>query len=225
MVQFLFFCYLVLTLFLSGFMMVDGMVWGGTALLIGSFLGFVGGSGMRASFYLGRRKGGLIAGTAFAVAGMALVFFSDVVLRIFGSTISADVWVLLGFSLGFLAARREDAGVQGAYAHSKDDAALGVIAPIAAEVVVGRLTCEEAEKLIESEAAVAPEALALWHSMTTKEREELGLDFMRLALNPDFAAHIEKQLAPLKEADPELWNQSLAKAKEDLRRQRMGRRT
>lgn len=47
----------------------------------------------------------------------------------------------------------------------------------------------------------------------------------RLALNPGFSAHIEKQLAPLKEAEPELWEQAMAKAKQDLRHRTAVRRT
>jgi hypothetical protein len=54
--------------------------------------------------------------------------------------------------------------------------------------------------------------------MSAKERDELGLNFMRLAVNPEFAARMEKQLAPLKQADPELWEQSLARAREELGR-------
>jgi len=215
-VRLLLFFYLVLTLVVSGRMVFDGAIWAGVALLIGSLIGFAGGSGMRGAFYRGQKSTAVVIGTALALAGMSLVFYSDVTVGIFGSAVSGDLWVFLGFGLGFFAARAEDAGVQLNSHESEDEVALGTIAPIAAGLAAGRMTPEQAEKQIRASALIAPDAPALWQSMSAKEREELGLNFMRLAASPEFAARIEKQLDPLKNADPELWKQSLAKARDEI---------
>ena len=105
------FFYIVMTIFISGFMFFDGAIWGGLALLIGALLGFGGGSGMRGASYVGNRKSGAVLGLALLMAGMALVFYSDVELRVLGFEFSGDVWVFLGFAIGWLAARPEDAGI------------------------------------------------------------------------------------------------------------------
>jgi len=39
---------------------------------------------------------------------------------------------------------------------------------------------------------------------------------MKVAAHPDFAVRIEKQLEPLKKADPEFWEQSLGRARDEL---------
>ena len=212
----LLFLYLVLTLFVSGRMMLNGAVSAGAALLIGSLLGFVGGSGMRGAFYRGQKSSAVIIGGALALAGMALVFYSGVIVGIFGSAVSGDLWVLLAFGLGFFAARPGDAGIPLNSQGTEDDIAMGTIAPIAAGIATGRLTPEQAEEQVRDSALIAPAAPALWDSMSAKEREELGLNFLRLAANPELAARIEKQLEPIKKADPELWGQSLAKAKREF---------
>jgi hypothetical protein len=218
----LLFFYLVLTLLVSGRLVFDGAIWAGVALLMGSVIGFAGGSGMRGALYRGQKSSALIIGGALALAGMALVFYSDVIVAIFGSSISGDLWVFVAFGLGFVVARPEDAGVQLNPDGPEDEVALGTIAPIAAGLAAGRLTPEQAEKQIGESALIAPKAPALWRSMSAKEREELGLNFMRLAANPEFSARIEKQLEPLKEADPELWQQSLANARSELGSSRDG---
>jgi hypothetical protein len=215
-VRLLLFFYLVLTLFVSGRMVFNAAIWAGVAFLIGSLVGFAGGSGMRGAFYRGQKRSAVIIGGALAFAGMALVFYSGVIVRVFGSTISGDLWVFVGFGLGFFAARPEDAGVQMGYHGTEDDVALGTIAPIAAGLAAGRLTAEQAEKQIRNSALIAPQAPALWQSMSAEEREELGLNFMRLAANPEFASRIEKQLEPIKNADPELWDQVFAQARNEL---------
>jgi vacuolar-type H+-ATPase subunit I/STV1 len=197
-------------------MVFDGAIWAGVALLIGSLIGFAGGSGMRGAFYRGQKSSAVVIGAALALAGMALVFYSDVTVGIFGAAVSGALWVLLGFGIGFFAARAEDAGVQFNSHESEDEVALGTIAAIAAGLAAGRLTPEQAEKQIRASALVAPNAPALWQSMSAEEREELGLNFMRLAASPEFSARIEKQLEPLKNVDPELWKQSLAKARDEL---------
>ena len=109
--RFLTFTYIVLTFVVSVPMLFRGSIWGGIPLLIGSLLGFVGGSGMRGSFYLQQHKRGIIMGLALLFAGMLLVFYSKVGLRIFGIALNGDVWVVLGFACGFFAATPEDAGV------------------------------------------------------------------------------------------------------------------
>lgn len=213
----LLFFYLIVTVVVSGRMLFDDAVWGAIALLVGSLLGFAGGSGMRGALYSGQKSSAVIIGGALTLAGMGLAFYSAVFVEIFGSTISGDLWVFVGAGLGFLAARPEDAGVQVQGRLAEDEVALGTIAPIAASLAAGQLTPGQADQQIRDSAFIAPRAPALWESMSAKEREELGLNFMKLAANPEFAARIEKQLEPLKRADPELWNESLANAKNELR--------
>ena len=103
--------YMAMTLIVGGFMLFDGMPWGGLAVIIGSLLGFAGGSGMRGSFYAGNRKSGLIIGAGLLIASMGLVFYSDVSLQIFSLELAGDVWVFVGFVVGYFAAKPEDAGV------------------------------------------------------------------------------------------------------------------
>lgn len=105
------FIYIVVTVLVAGQMAFKQMIWAGVALLFGALLGFVGGSGMRGAMYLGQRKSGVIIGIALLAAGMALVFYSDVTLRMYGTEFSGDVWVFIGFVVSFLTATREDAGV------------------------------------------------------------------------------------------------------------------
>jgi len=215
-VRILLFFYLILTLLVSGRMLLDGVVWTALALMVGVLVDFAGGSGMRGAFYRGQKSSGFIIGIALAFAGMALVFYSGVTVAIFGSTISADLWVFLGFVLGFFAARPKDAGDRVNSRGDAEDIALGTIAPIAAGLAAGRLTPEQAEKQIRDSALIAPEAPALWDSMSVEQRQELGPDFMKVAAHPDFAVRIEKQLEPLKKADPEFWEQSLGRARDEL---------
>jgi hypothetical protein len=124
------------------------------------------------------------------------------------------VWLLAGWR------QRADAGVRHRAVSNEDEeeVALGLIAPIAAELNIGRLTPAQAENQIRQLALIAPTAPALWRSMSPERREEVALDFMRLTLNADFVANVEEQLAPLKESDPDLWEESMAKAKRALGR-------
>lgn len=108
------FIYIAITVIVSAFMAFgqSSTIWGAAALLISSLLGFAGGSGMRGAFYLGQRTSGIVIGLALLAAGMALAYYSEVTLQMFGARFSADVWVFIGFVIGFLAARPQDAGVE-----------------------------------------------------------------------------------------------------------------
>lgn len=104
----LLFIYIVATLIISGSLLFQTAIWSGIALLIGSFLGFAGGSGIRTSLRLGNGKSGVILGIALLFAGMFLVFASDVIVRVFGVGLAGDNWVFLGFCLGFLSTSYKD---------------------------------------------------------------------------------------------------------------------
>jgi hypothetical protein len=214
----LLFFYLILTVVVSGRMLFDGAVWGAIALLVGSLLGFAGGSGMRGAFYSGQKSSAIIIGGALALAGMGLAFYSAVFVEMFGSIISGDLWVFVGAGLGFLAARPEDAGVQVQSRLAEDDVALGTIAPIAAGLAAGQLTPEQAERHIRDSALISPQAPALWQSMSAEERKELGRNFMKLDANPEFASRIERQLESIREADSERFEQWFAKKRDELGR-------
>jgi hypothetical protein len=129
-------------------------------------------------------------------------------------TLCVGVWLLAGWRQRVNAGARHRA----VFNEDEEEVALGLIAPIAAELNVGRLTAAQAENQIQQLALIAPTAPTLWKSMSPERREEVALDFMRLALNADFVANVEEQLAPLKESDPDLWEESMAKAKRALGR-------
>jgi hypothetical protein len=109
--RFLSFIYIIITIVVAASMLFRGMGWDTGALLLGSLLGFAGGSGMRGAIYLRQRTSGFIIGALLLISGMAVLFYSDVVLRVFDVAVSGDVWPLVGFVIGFLAARPGDAGL------------------------------------------------------------------------------------------------------------------
>lgn len=104
--------YIIVTLAIAAPMLVHGLLWGSAALIIGSALGFAGGSGLRGALYLGQRKTSIIIGMGLLFGAMALVFYSHVVVTLVGVPLSGDVWVFLGFAVGFLAATPADAGAE-----------------------------------------------------------------------------------------------------------------
>jgi hypothetical protein len=99
------FLYLLATLAIAGPAFFAEAIWPGIALLFGSLMGFGAGSVMRGLFYLGNRKAGLAIGAGMLFGGMALVFHSGVIVRIYGHELAGHVWVFVGFVLGFLAAQ------------------------------------------------------------------------------------------------------------------------
>jgi len=98
------------------------------------------------------------------------------------------------------------------------DVALGLVAPIAAALVTGEFTATRAEQEVRKTSAVAPMAMRVWSSMTDEERAELGANYIKVMENTDLASLVEQHLAPLKDSDPELWKESMAKAKKALGR-------
>lgn len=104
----LLFFYLVVTFFVSGFLIYDGFVWGGTALLLGTLIAFAGGSGARSCLYLGLKRRAWVLGGILFFAGMSLPYSADAIVRLAGATIAGDTWAALGFALGFFAARPDD---------------------------------------------------------------------------------------------------------------------
>jgi hypothetical protein len=104
------FVYFVLSVIVSGKVIYDGATWAGVALLIGSIIGFVAGSGARGGSYLGQRKSALIIGIVLLVIGMALPFYFDVTFSLFGFQFAGDTWVGIGAAVGWFAAKPEDAG-------------------------------------------------------------------------------------------------------------------
>jgi hypothetical protein len=214
--------YLGVTLWGSASLLFGGNIWKGAAVLLGSTLCFAGGSGMRASVYLGQKQSGLIGGIILAVAGIALVSFSGAVLSIFEPQVSGILWVLFGFGLGLIMTRPEDAGIQTNGLSQADDLVLGILAPIAAELEAGRLTAAQAEQQVKESASIAPNAPAVWESMNAKDREELGLNFMRLAIDPEFRVQLDEKLKPLSEVDPVLWNEALNRARKELGHSQIG---
>jgi hypothetical protein len=94
--------YFALSIFVSGNMIYRGMTWPGSALVIGSIIGFAAGSGARGGTYLGQRR-------ILLFAGMGVVFYSDVTVSVFGVELAGDVWVVLGAAIGWFAAKPEDA--------------------------------------------------------------------------------------------------------------------
>ena len=105
------FAYVVMTLALSGAMIIHGGFWNGLVLIAGSLLGFVGGGGMRGAFYAGARKSGVILGLLLLFVGGGLLFYFDVTLSVLGLPFAGENWPFLGFAIAFLAARPEDAEV------------------------------------------------------------------------------------------------------------------
>jgi hypothetical protein len=101
--------YFALSIFVSGNMIYRGMTWPGSALVIGSIIGFAAGSGARGGTYLGQRRSALIIGVILLFAGMGVVFYSDVTVSVFGVELAGDVWVVLGAAIGWFAAKPEDA--------------------------------------------------------------------------------------------------------------------
>jgi hypothetical protein len=99
-----------MSLAVSGNMIFHGMVWGGLALLAGSIICFVAGSGARGGLHLGQRKSALIIGAVLMLIGMTLPFYLEVTVRLFRIDLAGDTWAALGAVIGWFAARPEDAG-------------------------------------------------------------------------------------------------------------------
>ena len=102
--------YFVLSIAVSGQMIYHGATWPGVALLIGSIVGFIAGSGARGGIYKGRRSS-LTIGIILLFAGAGLVFYSDAIITAFGIELAGDTWVGIGAVVGWFAAKPEDAGL------------------------------------------------------------------------------------------------------------------
>jgi hypothetical protein len=103
--------YFVLTVSVGGSMVWHGHTWPGIALIIGSIICFMAGSGARGGLYMGQRRSALAIGAVLALVGMGLVFYAGVIVSLFGFEIAGDTWAGIGAVIGWFAAKREDAGV------------------------------------------------------------------------------------------------------------------
>jgi hypothetical protein len=103
--------YIVLTLSLAISIAHDSL-WHAIVMVLASLIGFAGGSGMRASFYVGKTTFGIVVGLVLFAIGGGLALYLIGATSFLGLTFSADNWVFLGVLIGFIATRREDAGYQ-----------------------------------------------------------------------------------------------------------------
>jgi hypothetical protein len=90
----------------------------------------------------------------------------------------------------------------------QDDIDVGTIAPIAAMMVLGKLTPQQAEREIQRSAAISSTIVDLWRSMSAEERDELGWNFVKLSMDPEYQARQQRMVGELRDTDPELWRQS-----------------
>jgi hypothetical protein len=104
--------YFVITLAVGGGMMWHGQAWPGIALVIGSILCFMAGSGARGALYMGQRRSGLVIGVVLFFIGMALPFYADTLVRLFGFELTGDTWAGIGALVGWFVAKPEDSGVR-----------------------------------------------------------------------------------------------------------------
>jgi hypothetical protein len=105
--------YFVLSVSVGGGMIWHGHTWPGIALIIGSIICFMAGSGARGARYMGQRRSALAIGAVLLLIGAGLVFFTDpnMIVSFFGFEITGDTWAGIGAVVGWFAAKPEHAGV------------------------------------------------------------------------------------------------------------------
>lgn len=103
--------YFVLTVSVGGGMIWYGQTWPGLALMIGSLICFMAGSGARGGLYIGQRRSPLAIGAVLLLIGAGLAFYTEVIVRLFGFEIAGDTWAALGAVVGWFAAKPEHVGV------------------------------------------------------------------------------------------------------------------
>jgi hypothetical protein len=90
--------------------LIRGAIWPGAAGLIGPLLCWWAGAGIRGSFMVGSRRqkiGGLIAGAAFTLVGLGVLYLSGYRVIIFSLELGGMAWGLLGTAVGFFCTTRE----------------------------------------------------------------------------------------------------------------------
>ncbi len=77
---------------------------------------------------------------------------------------------------------------------------LGILGPIAGELLAGRMTRSKADAEVRKSEFLAPGVTSSWANMSASERDELGKNMLKLYQDPDFVSRVQNRLAPLSEA-------------------------
>jgi hypothetical protein len=123
------------------------------------------------------------------------------------------VWVALGAAV-LLAAFK--VGRQAERDHAREERRrlqqeqldLGTLGPIAAMMVMGDLTPEQADREVKIAAIMRPSAERMWNGMSSEDRQKLGRDMIALQSDPTFAKQQGALVEELKSADPEAWQKA-----------------
>jgi hypothetical protein len=136
-------------------------------------------------------------------------------------------WVLLAAGavlvwFGYVTRRQAKRGLANLAAREQESHELdfGTLGPIAAMMVAGKLTPEQADREVKLSAIERPSIEPIWNSMTSEQRVELGCNMIGAYAHPDFASKQDRFVEELKAANPELWERAkrLMLAKEKVRR-------
>ena len=83
--------------------------------------------------------------------------------------------------------------------------------------VLGTLTREQADLEAKRSGIYSSGAEELWLEMTDDERDELGIQFLKLSADPVFKAKQEGLVDGLKKIDPDLWRNAEAAIQRQLK--------
>ena len=120
--------------------------------------------------------------------------------------VGGGILVWFGFSMQRKAKLR--LGRMAVEAQEQHNIDLGTLGPIAAMMLVGKLTAEQADREVNLSAVMRPSLRALWGSMTVADREDLGRNMILAYADPAFAGKQAKLVEELKSADPVLWQRA-----------------
>lgn len=93
------------------------------------------------------------------------------------------------------------------------DIDLAVLAPIAAKLVAGSITPEQAQKIVDALKLSRPTAITVWRAMSSQERESLGRDMIIICATPEYRASTGRLAEELRGANPALWEQAVRAGK------------
>ena len=89
---------------------------------------------------------------------------------------------------------------------------LGLLGPIAAELVSGTRTTIQAEADVSELSFISNTAVGRWKGMSLEEKHELGRNMIKLSNDPSFAASQEKKMDELRAIAPDMFDAAVLEA-------------
>ncbi len=102
---------------------------------------------------------------------------------------------------------------RGAAQQDEEDTDLGLLGPIAGDLVLGTRTEIQAEADVMELSFISNTAVGRWKRMSLEERHELGRNMIKLYNDPSFVASQSKKMDELRAVAPELFDEAVLEAR------------